>query len=123
MNVLSVSAIFLYLSFCPTEDDDKWYEQLRGMLDGASEFTQGESLAEGLKRLALFADYITFDGEKALAGSNFEPFTFKDLNGAQYEIEKVSKIMSTAPKIGEKDGNLIFKNESSMFLVSPQEEA
>ena len=107
----------------PTEGDDKWYEQLRGMLDGASEFTQGESLAEGLKRLALFADYITFDGDKALAGSNFEPFIFKDLNGAQYEIEKVSRIMSTASSIGEKDGNLIFKNESSMFLVSPQEEA
>lgn len=107
----------------PSEGEDKWYEQLREMLEGASDFVQGEKLAEGLKRLALFADYITFDGTKALAGSNFEPFVFSDVNGAQYEIEKVSRIMTTATKIGEKDGNLVFKNESSMFLVSPQEEA
>ena len=105
------------------EEGDEWYNDLRAIISGATSFKTAEALTESLKRLAMFADHIKFDGEKVIAGENYEPFAFEDLAGAQYEIEKVAKVASIAGQITAKDGNLIFKNDKSTFVVSPMEEA
>lgn len=105
------------------EDEMPWWEGVRGLIADVSSYTDGAKLAEGLKRLATFADYVTFDGERANAGSNYEPFAFVDLSGRQYEIERLGRILSTANKVAEVGGNLVLGNDSSLFLLSPMEEA
>lgn len=105
------------------EDEVPWWDAIRGLVEGASSFVSGDKLAEGLKRLSTFADYVVFDGEKATAGSNFEPFAFVDLSGREYEIERLSRILSTASKVSEVGGNLVLANDSNLFLLSPMEEA
>lgn len=100
-----------------------WWDGVRALVDGVSSYVNGEALATGLKRLAIFDDYVEFNGERAIAGSNFEPFVFVDLSGRQYEIERLSRILSTANKVAEVGGNLVLANESNLFLLSPMEEA
>ena len=107
----------------PTEGEDQWYQTIRSMTEGANGFTSSEALSIGLKRLVMFADYVMFDGTKATAGSNYEPFAFRNLENNQYEIERLSRILSTAKSITEQGGNLVMKNDSCMFLLSPMEEA
>ena len=105
------------------EVSDTWYDDLREMLKGDISFVPVGALAESMKRLMVFGDYVRFDGVKAIAGSNFEPFGFKDLGDSPYEIEKVMKILSVSTAIGELNNNLILKNDGAMFLISAMEEA
>lgn len=107
----------------PTHTDDAWWEDLRGMMADNIQTKSTEELASGLKRLVMFDDYIKFDGEKVFAGENYEPFNFTNLGENKYEIEKVSKVLTTATGIAQIEGNLIFTNDSSVFLVSPMDEA
>lgn len=109
----------------PTSGEEPWWEQLRAMVFGpeAVEFKNATTLKDSLKRLSMFNDYISFNGEKVIAGENYEPFNFTDLGNMQYEIEKVNKVLTTTESIAEKEGNLLFKNENSIFLVSPMDEA
>lgn len=107
----------------PTEGEDQWYDTVRQLVQGAQGFTASEALTEGLKRLMMFADYVSFDGQKALAGSNFEPFQFKDMEANKYEIERLLKILSTAKSISALEGNLLMRNDKCMFVLSPMEEA
>ncbi len=104
-------------------EDMPWWEGVRQLVEGVSSYVNGEALAAGLKRLAIFADYVEFDGERATAGSNFEPFAFTDLSGRQYEIERLGRILSTATKVSEVNGNMVLANDSNLFLLSPMEEA
>lgn len=106
----------------PTLSEDAWWESLRAMLDGAEEFTKAAQLQEGLKRLAIFADFVSFEADKVLAGTNFEPFSFKRIPEKQYGIEHLRRILDTATDIGEKDGNLVLKNATNKFLIAPMEE-
>lgn len=103
--------------------DDTWYDDLRGMLDGNPGFVAVGSLADSLKRLVLFDDYVSFDGNIVKAGSNFEPFLFKDLGDNPYEIVKLGKLLSVSSSIGEIENNLVLQNEGSVFLISAMEEA
>nr|DAH56641.1 MAG TPA: hypothetical protein [Caudoviricetes sp.] len=105
------------------EGETPWWDGVRGLVDGVANYHSGESLSSSLKRLSVFADYIEFDGNKAVAGSNFEPFAFVDLSGRQYEIERLGRILSTASKMSEVNSNLVMANETSLFLLSPMEEA
>jgi hypothetical protein len=105
------------------EVSDTWYDDLREMIKGDISFVPVGELAESMKRLKVFDDYVTFDGVKAIAGSNFEPFRFKDLGDSPYEIEKVMKILSVSTAIGELNSNLVLKNDGAMFLISAMEEA
>lgn len=106
----------------PTITDD-WYNQLREMVVGVEGFVPTGTLNESISRLALFDDYVRFDGEKVIAGSNFEPFLFKDLEDKPYEINKLNKILPVSKFIAELENNLILKNDGSLFLISAIEEA
>lgn len=106
----------------PTLTDD-WYDQLRAMTEGAEGFVPVNALKESIARLELFDDYVRFNGELVTAGSNFEPFGFKDLGDNTYEIAKLSTLLSTAKEIAELENNLILKNEGSTFLISAIDEA
>jgi len=114
---------FSIIASKPAEGEDKWYEQLRAMLDAETTYVKGEPLAEALKRLMLFSDYASFDGKVVTAGENFEPFEFEDIPDTKYEIERLAKILTTATEISNNAGNLILKNKVSKFLISPMEEA
>lgn len=114
---------FSIITSKPTMSGDLWFEQLRDMLRNAEHFVDIGSLPASIKRLAMFDDYISFDGERMTAGANFEPFRFADLHDYKYEIEKVAKVLTTASHITEDRGNLVFKNGTSKFLVSPMEDA
>ena len=114
---------FSIIASKPAEGEDKWYEQLRAMLDAETTYVKGEPLAEALKRLMLFSDYASFDGKVVTAGENFEPFEFEDIPDTKYEIERLAKILTTATEISNNAGNLILKNKVSRFLISPMEEA
>ena len=107
----------------PTIGEEPWWEQLREMVNEIPQTKSTATLADGLKRLAMFDDYIKFNGEKVLASENYEPFEFIDLGENKYEIEKVSRVLTTANGITSVEGNLIFKNDNSIFLVSPMDEA
>ena len=98
-------------------------KQLREMVNEIPQTKSTATLSDGLKRLAMFDDYIKFNGEKVLASENYEPFEFIDLGENKYEIEKVSRVLTTANGITSVEGNLIFKNDNSIFLVSPMDEA
>ena len=103
--------------------EDTWYDDLRDMLDGDPGFVAVGGLADSLKRLELFDDYVSFDGRTVRAGNNFEPFLFKDLGDNPYEIAKLSKLLSVSSSIGEIGNNLVLRNEGSVFLLSAMEEA
>ncbi len=105
------------------ENEDKWYDDLRAMVIGDAGFVPALTLDDSLKRLEIFDDYVSFNGEIAIAGSNFEPFNFKDLGDNPYEISKLRKILSAATGIGELNNNLVLRNEGSLFLISAMEEA
>ena len=107
----------------PTIGEEPWWEQLREMVNEIPQTKSTATLSDGLKRLAMFDDYIKFNGEKVLASENYEPFEFIDLGENKYEIEKVSRVLTTANGITSVEGNLIFKNDNSIFLVSPMDEA
>lgn len=117
------SSDFVIATTKPDMSGDPWWESLRAMTDGAQNFTKAEPLVNSLHRLQLFSDYVTFDGEKAISGSNFEPFKFKDLSTIKYEIERLTRLSQTAHEITELSQNLILKNRTSTFLISPTEEA
>lgn len=109
---------------CPMMNDDGTWEQLRSMLpEQVEETSNGGALSESLKRLAVFGDYVSFDGTKVVCGSNFEPFEFANTGELTYEIEKLMRILSTAPAITEHENNLICSNANSTFLMSPMDEA
>jgi hypothetical protein len=113
---------FSLVTTCPTTSGDAWWEQLRAMIPEGLNFV--EFSPDALKRLMMFGDYIEFKDGKVLCGSNFEPFpSFEPLPGRKYEADKILRIMSTATKIASYEGNLILKNDSAMFLVSPVDEA
>lgn len=105
------------------ENEDAWYNDLRAMVDATATFVPVMTLVDSLKRLTLFDDCITFDGTKVHAGSNHEPFNFVDTGNKPYAIEKVSKILAVTTGMAEHEGNLILRNEGSMFLISAMEEA
>lgn len=105
------------------EVTDTWYDDLREMVSGDAGFVSAEGLRESLARLEIFNDYVSFDGERAIAGSNFEPFAFKDLGSNFYEIAELEKLLSVSKEIGELNNNLVLKNEGSLFLLSAMEEA
>lgn len=115
----------------PTIEDMEMWETLRGMVAESPEATfDGSQLLESLKRLQLFGDYVSFDGERVKSGANFEPFPFPPFDdnagGAAenlYEIEKLMKILSTAKAVSESHCNVVLSNDSSTFLVSPLEDA
>ena len=93
------------------------------MLEGDPGFVAVGNLSDSLKRLELFDDYVSFDGHVVKAGSNFEPFLFKDLGDNPYDIVKLSKLLSVSSTIGEIGNNLVLQNEGSVFLISAMEEA
>lgn len=107
----------------PSMGEDAWWDALRGMLEGSTGFVSAAALSDGLKRLAMFDKMVSFNGEKVVSGSNSEPFAFVDLDNRQYEIERVTKILSTASQITTNGDNLVLKNDSGLFLISPMEEA
>lgn len=104
-------------------NEDAWYDDLRAMLEGDPGFVSVGNLADSLKRLELFDDYVSFDGTTVRAGSNFEPFLFKDLGDNPYEIAKLSRLLAVSDSIGEIGNNLVLRNEGSVFLISAMEEA
>lgn len=114
---------FSIITSKPTMSGDAWWEQLRQMLSEESTYVKTEALTESLKRLVLFGDYVSFDGEKAIVEANFEPFRFAQLPDKKYEIERLSKILTTADEMTEKSENLVLRNKSSKFLISPMEDA
>lgn len=122
-NIYIQASDFSVVTSRPTMSEDAWWEGLRDAITDVAAFADAAPLAAGMKRLAMFGDYVNFDGDRVVSGSNYEPFAFANLEGNQYEIEKVSRILSTATHISEKGGNLVLKNESSMFLISPMDEA
>lgn len=105
------------------EVTDTWYDDLREMVSGDAGFVSAEGLKESLVRLEIFNDYVSFDGERAIAGNNFEPFAFKDLGSNFYEIAKLEILISVSKEIGELNNNLVLRNEGSLFLLSAMEEA
>lgn len=105
------------------EETGAWWAQLRGAFASVPGYAKTEPLIEGMKRLALFDKFVSFDGNKVTAGSNFEPFMFADLGTNKYEIASLSKILAVSAGIGEAEGNLVLKNDNSRFLVSPIDEA
>lgn len=117
------STDFSIITSKPVMSGEAWWEQLREMLSETSSFVKTEALTQGLKRLTLFGDYVSFDGEKALVGENFEPFKFTPLSDKKYEIERLAKILTTADEMSEQAENLVLRNKSSKFLISPMEEA
>lgn len=106
----------------PTLTDD-WYDQLRGMIEGAEEFVSTETLNDSLKRLAMFDEYVSFNNGKIIAGNNHEPFLFRDLDDKHYEIAKLSKLSAVSDSVTELHDNLILRNENSLFLISAIDEA
>lgn len=105
------------------ENEDEWYNDIRGLLEGNPEFVPIGNLVESIKRLELFDDYISFNGEVVRAGSNYEPFAFKDLEDNLYDILKLHKIAAVSTSIGEINNNLVLMNEGSVFLLASMEEA
>lgn len=118
-----LSSDFKIITPKPTMSEDRWWEGLRQMVAAIPCLVNSEKLAESLKRLVMFGDYISFNDNKVWTGTNFEPFEFVSMPSSKYEIEKVAKVLTTANKITADEGNLIFMNESSKFLVSPMEDA
>ncbi len=113
---------FDLVTTCPTTGEDAWWEQLREMISDSLTFVDWSS--DALKRLMLFGDYVEFKDGKVYCGSNFEPFTsFESIPGRKYEADKLLRVMSTATKIAVFNDNLILKNDSSLFLISPIDEA
>lgn len=107
----------------PTMGEDSWWEDLRSMLDADGDVVVAtDKLSESLKRLALFGDYLSFDGEKVIVETNNEPFVFERVGESLFEIEKISKLLTTATKLTRAGDNIVLKNEGSKFLVSPMEE-
>ena len=121
--MLYISGHNFSIAVMKPEVTDAWYDDLRGMVLGDASFVSVAGLNDSLKRLEIFDDYVSFDGERAIAGSNFEPFTFKDLGSSPYEIAKLEKLLSVSKDIGELNNNLILRNEGSLFLLSAMEEA
>lgn len=105
----------------PTLSEEPWWNDLRQLICN-EEFTTATPLRESLKRLVMFSDYVSFANNRATAGSNFEPFTFPTVEGKRYEIERLRKILETATKMAERQGNLILSNDKSLFLLSAVEE-
>jgi len=105
-----------------SEEAKQDFVGLREMSNGATGFTAVDKLQEGLRRLVLFGDFISFEADRAVVGENFEPFNFRELAGLKYEIECLRKVILTASEITELQGNLILKNTSSRFLVSAVQE-
>ena len=114
---------FSIITSKPAIGEDAWWEQLREMLSVSATYVKAEPLTNALKRLVMFADYVTFDGAKVFAGENFEPFAFKEIAERKYEIERLSRILTTAEEITEESENLVLKNKTSRFLISPSEDA
>lgn len=107
----------------PTVTDDEWYSSLREMVEGAEGFKPASKLLDGLKRLAMFGEYVSFNGTVAMSGTNFEPFDFEDLQGNRYEIERLSRVLAAASSMTVSGGNLVLKEGGSLFLISPMEDA
>lgn len=105
----------------PVSGGDAWWEGLRTLLDREVAFVSLGSLPSGLKRLSMFADYITFKDNKVYCDSNFEPFEFNSMPDSKYEIVSILKLLETSQNISEIDGNLILKNNSVKFIVSAME--
>lgn len=122
-NVLYLAGHNFSIAVMKPEITDAWYEDLRNMLSDMPTFVTTGKLADSLKRLELFGEYVSFDGEKAIAGNNFEPFQFFDLGSKPYEIMKLEKLLTTAVSIGEINGNIVLRNNGSIFLISAMEEA
>lgn len=102
---------------------DEWWTTLREMLAADVSYIPVANLDVSLKRLKMFGDYVSFEGDKVVSNTNFEPFQFKDITGKKYEIEKILKLLDSVGSIAENGGNLNFKNDKSIFMVSPMEEA
>lgn len=114
---------FSIITSKPVHEEEDWWESLRGMISEADKFTKATPLVDGMKRLGMFSDYVSFDGEKVISGENFEPFKFKNIEDRKYEIERLNRILTTAEEITEDNENLVFKNSNCKFLVSPMEDA
>lgn len=114
---------FFIATAVPQIGEDRWWEDLRAMIPQAIEGKPVTSLVDSLKRLQLFGDYVTFSNNKANVGENYEPFEFiEEMSTNNFEIERLSKILTTAVKIDRVNENLMFANETSRFLLSPMEE-
>lgn len=107
----------------PTMSEDAWYDTLRQMVSDVSGFVKLGNLLEGLKRLAISNEYLSFEADRVVAGSNWEPFAFKAIQDRQYEIQRVLKISAFANEIAESNENLVLKNAECKFLISAMEEA
>ena len=117
------SSDFYIATALPQMGEDRWWEDLRAMIPQRIEGVAVTSLVESLKRLQLFGDYVTFSNNRVNVGENYEPFIFvADMTDNNFEIERLSKILTTAVKMDKIEQNLMFTNETSRFLLSPMEE-
>lgn len=106
----------------PESSGQEWWEELRQMLPDDAPYVNWNP--EALKRLMLFGDYLEFKDGKVYCGDNYEPFSeFQGVPGRRYEADKLLSIMSVATKLASYNDNLLVKNEDSVFLLSPVDEA
>ena len=105
-----------------SEEAKNDFTNLREMIEGELIFVKVKELQEGLKRLVLFGDFITFEENRVVCNNNFEPFNFKKIEDKKYEIESIKKVILVATDIGELEGNIVFTSETSTFLVSAVQE-
>lgn len=107
----------------PEVSDDDWYNDIRAMISCVEKFSPTSTLGEGLNRLAMFGDYVSFNGEIAISETNFEPFKFVDLAEFKYEIARLVKVIAVASEMAALDGNILLRDKETLFLVSAMEEA
>lgn len=103
--------------------EDRWWEQLRDMMKGVSEFYSTTGLDSVMKRMALFVDYVSFDGSSVCGGTNKEPYQFHSLEGKIYEVSKLSALLDYVKEMTVANDALVLKGEKVSYMLSPLEEA
>lgn len=124
---LGVNAEIIYVkhpkfeitSTVPTLEEEAWWEDLRHMIPQDTRYIPANTLLDSVKRLAVFGDYVTFEEGKVCSETNHEPFTLEDvLPTSLYATEYLLKVLSVSAHIAHESGNLLLKNNRSVFLVS-----
>lgn len=102
------------------EGEEPWFSQIAQLAESSNSSRYVEvpqNFEDSLKRLQLFNNDLTITPTKLISGENEEPCALPFAE-THFKIDRILSVMQGADKMTIFNGNLYFKNGSSIVLIS-----
>jgi hypothetical protein len=106
----------------PAYDYSGVAQTLRNSLPASIKQYPVGSLYDSVRRLSMFGDKLTFDGEKVLVEENYEPFNLPSaVKEFKYGIQYLLTVLPQVTHIAQSEFALLLYGDKFLFMISPED--